>query len=292
MKAARTFLVAALSLTLAGSARATTYGSVEPIANPSVVDTTVIKNQKLSVRKAIAERFLGQCRLVDRVIEVLTESGTANTLNSLNTHFEVGAGGFMGETNPAFVYTIIDDGPNGASKREIKILTDSLGYVMSQGSAFLLDADNPSAYDFEAKYVVVNFSSPPPLEQSAAFFEHVGEINPLMFETDTSGYTQFGRAYLSLQSDIDEQDFIDGYVEAAGDFDLQYTPVEGGVPGLFTGGAGFPGNDWTGSPNGEDYLDRIPPKNHEALAKIRNWHLKATRAIVKARGKAIAFPCR
>src|SRR4030095_15691565 len=93
------------------------------------------------------------------------------TLNSLNTHIEVGAGGFFGASNPSYVYTIIDAGPNAASHADITVLTDSLGYVLSQSSAFRLDADRPDSYDFPANYVVLNFATPPTLRQSAALFE-------------------------------------------------------------------------------------------------------------------------
>ena len=175
----------------------------------------------------------------------------------------------MGETNPSYVYTIIDSGPNAASADDIKVLTDSLGYVISQGSAFLLDADNPNSFDFPANYVVLNFRMPPPLEHSAALFETVGDIDHRLFKTDTSGYTQFGRAYLSLQSDVADDEFIAGYVQAAARFGVESTPIVGGVPGLFHGGAAFPGNDWTANPQGEEYLARIPARSHHALAKLR-----------------------
>ena len=96
------------------------------------------------------------------------------------------------------------------------MLTDSLGYVLSQGSAFLLDADDPTSFDFPANYVVLNFSTPPPIAASAALFRTVGRIDPELFETDTSGYTQFGRAYLSLQSAVPDEQFIAGYVRGRG----------------------------------------------------------------------------
>ncbi len=193
----------------------------------------------------------------------------------------MGAGGFAGSTNPAYVYTVIDSGPNAASNDDIKVLTDSLGYVLSQGSAFLLDADNTDSFDFPANYVVLNFARPPSIRRSAELFELVGEIDPELFETDTSGYTQFGRAYLSLQSDVPDQQFIDGYVEAASQFGVEYTPIVGGVPGLFQGGAAFPGNDWTAAPGGEQYLARIPAAAHQALARIRAFHLRVTRKVLR-----------
>ena len=169
-----------------------------------MIDTRPLLDQGLRVREAFAERLL-QCGIVDDVIDALTSTGAITTVNDLNTHFEVGAGGFAGRTNPSFVYTVIDSGPNAASHDDIKVLTDSLGYVLSQGSAFLLDADDPASFDFPANYVVLNFTRPPSIARSAALFRTVGRIDPELFETDTSGYTQFGRAYLSLQSDVPDR---------------------------------------------------------------------------------------
>lgn len=261
------------------SAQASTYGSVEPIANPAVIDTTALRDQSLKVRADFAKRLL-ECGIVNRVVHVLTATGSISTINDLNTHFSVGAGGFAGNTNPAYVYTVIDAGPNSASTADIKILTDSLGYILSQGSAFLLDADDPSNFDFPANYVVLNFAAPPRLAASAALFELVGEIDPELFETDTSGYTQYGRAYLSLQSFVPDEQFVAGYVEAAAQFGVEYTPIVNGQPGLFVGGAAFPGNDWTVSTRGEDYLARIPSSSHRALAHIRAYHLRITREVL------------
>ncbi len=176
--------------------------------------------QPLRVREAFATRLF-QCGIVDRVVDALSSTGAVTTINRLNTHFAVGAGGFAGFTNPSYVYTVIDDGPNAASIGDVKVLTDSLGYVMSQASAFLLDADNASSFDFPANFVVLNFEVPPPLARSAALFKKVGRIDPELFETDTSGYTQYGRAYLSLQSDVPDDQFIDGYVRAATEAGVQ-----------------------------------------------------------------------
>jgi hypothetical protein len=283
MKTATCFKSVVLSLVFASVALGNTFGSVEPIANQAVIDTTPLREQSLRVREAFAERLL-QCGIVDQVIAVLTSHRSITTVNGLNTRVEVGAGGFMGATNPSFVYTVADSGPNAASNGDIKVLTDSLGYVMSQGSAFLLDADNADSFDFPAQYVVLNFALPPPLHQSAALFETVGRIDPELFETDSSGYTQYGRAYVSLQSFVPDQQFIDGYVNAAAIFGVEYTPIVGGAPSLFLGGAAFPGNDWFASPNGEDYLARIPARSHRALAQLRAAHLRFTRHALRILG--------
>jgi hypothetical protein len=276
MKAASILKTTILSFSLASTALANTYGSVEPIANPAVIDTRPLRDQDLDVREAFAERLL-QCGIVDKVIGALSSTGAIGTINDLNTHFEVAGGGFAGKTNPAYVYTVIDSGPNAASIDDIKLLTDSLGYVLSQGSAFLLDADNTASFDFPANYVVLNFDAPPTIQQSAELFETVGRIDPELFETDSSGYTQYGRAYLSLQSFVPDAQFIAGYVQAAEEFGVEYTPIVDGEPSLFQGGAAFPGNDWTTSPRGQEYLDRIPEESHKALGKIRDSHLRFTR---------------
>ena len=276
-----TFLMTALlSLVLASGALADTFGSVEPIANPAVLDTSLLQRQPLAVREAFARQFL-QCGIVDQVIEALAGTRAINTINGLNTRFEVGAGGFAGATNPAYVYTVIDSGPNAASHDDIKVLTDSLGYVFSQASAFLLDADNPASFDFPANYVVLNFPAPPRLGQSAALFKTVGHIDTELFSTDTSGYTQYGRAYVSLRSAVSDEQFIAGYVEAARRVGVEYTPIVNGQPSLFQGGAAFPGNDWTQNPGGQEYLSRIPAQSHRVLRRIRAFHLQITQDVLR-----------
>ncbi len=280
MKAIATFVTAVVSLSLYSTLQASTYGSVEPLANPAVIDTRPLSAQPLSVREAFATRLL-QCGIVSRVVDALSSTGAITTINDLNTHFAVGAGGFAGRTNPAYVYTVIDDGPNAASLADVKVLTDSLGYVLSQASAFLLDADDTSSFDFPANFVVLNFDTPPPLARSAALFRTVGRIDPLLFFTDTSGYTQYGRAYLSLQSDVEDGQFIRGYVRAAAEFGVEYTPIVNGTPSLFQGGAAFPGNDWLVNTRGEEYLSRIPRQSHRELGRIRAFHLRATQEVLR-----------
>ncbi len=249
-----------------------TYGSVEPVPNPTVIDTRPIRDLSLSTREALADRIFA-CGVVDDVIASLTATGAISTINDSNSLFDVSAGGFAGSTSPAFVYTVEDSGPDAASHADIEVLTNSLGYVFSQGSAFLLDADDPTSFAFPANYAVLEFASEPTIEESAALFELVGSIDPELFETFTSGYTQYGNAYLTLQSAVPDQQFIDGYVAAADAFGVEYQPVVGGVPSLFTGGADFPFNEWSVDTEGEGYLSRIPAASHEALADIRDGQL-------------------
>jgi hypothetical protein len=220
--------------------------------------------------------------VVDEVIAALSSHKSITTINTLNARFTIAAGGFAGETNPAYVYVVTDSGPNAASHSDIKVLTDSLGYVLSQGSAFLLDADNPSSFDFPANYIVLNFPEPPSIQQSATLFETVGSIDRELFETDSSGYTQFGRAYLSLQSSVSNDRFISGYVRAAAAAHVEYAPIIGGIPAMFQGGAAFPGNDWAAFPAGDEYLARIPSAAHPALRQLRAAHLSFTREALSA----------
>ena len=60
MKIRSTFRAGILWLALGSPVLATTYGSVEPIATPDVVDTGILREQPLEVRAAFAERLL-QC---------------------------------------------------------------------------------------------------------------------------------------------------------------------------------------------------------------------------------------
>jgi hypothetical protein len=280
MRFAASLLTATLVIALCGTLQANKYGSVEPIANSAVIETGPLSGQPLNVREAFANRLL-QCGIVNQAVEALTATRAITSINGLNTSVAVGAGGFAGSTNPSFVLTVLDDGPNAASAADVKVLADSLGYVMSQASAFLLDSDDPASFDFPANYVVLNFPAPPPLARSAALFETVGRIDPELFETDTSGYTQFGRAYLSLQSAVPDAQFIAGYAQAAMVTDLEYTPIVNGQPSLFQGGAAFPGNDWTVSRQGEEYLSRIPAQSHRALSRIRAFHLRVTQDVLR-----------
>ena len=70
-----------------------TYGSVEAIPNPAVVDTQPLRNQSLAVREALVGRILA-CGYVDRVLDALTETGAIGTIDDDNSSFAVGAGGF------------------------------------------------------------------------------------------------------------------------------------------------------------------------------------------------------
>ena len=263
-----------------GRVMADSVASVEPIASTAVVNIEPFLEQDLEVRAAFAERLL-QCGIVDDVERLLSRERVIPTVDARNTQVELAAGGFAGNTNPTYAFKLDDTGPNAVSHEDILRLTDSLGYVMSQDSVFVLDLDDPTSFEFPSSYVVLRFRRTPPLEKSAALFETVGRIDPQLFETDTSGYTQVGRSYISLQSDVPEAEFIAGYVEAAREVSVRFTPIVDGVPSVFEGGAGFPGNDWVAHPAGEEYLSRIPVRVHEGLRRMRAFHLDFTRRALR-----------
>jgi hypothetical protein len=297
VRGAAALVVMTLSFPLAASASdspfedfdpSLTYGSVEAIPNPAVVDTQALRSQSLAVHEAFVERVL-ECGFVDRVLDALTDADSISTIDEDNSAFAVGAGGFAGRTTASIVYTVVDSGADAATQSDVAVLTNSLGYVFSQGSAFLLDADDPESFDFAANYAVLLFDATPPIEESAALFETVGDIDPDLFSTNTSGYTQYGPAYLTLQSAVSDAQFIAGYVAAAAEYGVEYTPIVAGEPSLYEGGAAFPDNDWRTDRQGESYLRRIPAQSHEELEDIRDAHLRvidhAQRVIQRGRDR-------
>jgi len=44
---------------------------------------------------------------------------------------------------------------------------------------------------------------------------------------------------------------------------------------------GFPGNDWVAHPAGEEYLGRLPVRIHDALQRLRSFHMSATRKVLE-----------
>lgn len=254
----------------------TYYGSVETIAKWEV-NAGTLHGQSLSVRAAFTRHLLENCGIVKDAIRVLSTSGAIqNTFDKAT--FDVAAGGFMGRTKAACGYTLVDDerGP-GTIADDIIVLANSLGYVFTQGSTFVLDGNDSDTFGVPANYVVMVFNETPTLDDSRDFFELVGSVDSNMFKTGSSGYTQYGREYLSLQSAIPDQEFIDGYTEAGRRAGVTYTPVVDGMPSLYSGAAAFPINNWRRNPNGEEYLSRIPVETHDGLSMIRERVLSITR---------------
>jgi hypothetical protein len=159
----RTFgLVAALVFSTAlHTVSATTYISVEPIPNRDVVgeaDLTLIRSIGYERLARWSELLLSECGAVDSVIEALTAHGAiTSVMPDVNTRFVVAAGGFEGATNPSYVFTVEDSGPNGVTMHDVDVLDNALGFILSQGATVHFSPDNAKAYDFVLDYAVVTF---------------------------------------------------------------------------------------------------------------------------------------
>ena len=132
---------------------------------------------------------------------------------------------------------------------------------MSQASAFLLDADDTSSFDFPANYVVLNFDTPPPIARIGGAVQDGRPDRPRAIR-DRHERLHPVRSCLSLTAIRCARRAVHRRLRPCGasESGVEYTPIVNGVPSLFQGGAAFPGNDWTVSTRGEEYLSRIPPR--------------------------------
>ena len=80
MKVTARIATAVLFFSLCSTVQASKFGSVEPIANPAVIDTNPLRDQPLKVREAFATRLL-QCGIVNDVVNVLASTGAITTIN-------------------------------------------------------------------------------------------------------------------------------------------------------------------------------------------------------------------
>ena len=103
-------------------------------------------------------------------------------MNRDNTSFEVGAGGFEAVTNPTVVFTVKDSGRGAVSAKDVNVLDNALGYVLSQGGTVHFSPDDPDAYDFPLEYAVVSFAPKPDGSSGKAFFDYLGTIDPALWE--------------------------------------------------------------------------------------------------------------
>jgi len=125
--------------------KATTYISAEPIPSGDVVGQNAL-NMILSAGYPNLERWsnrlMNDCHMVQDVIDVLTANGAITTINSSNTRFLVAAGGFEAVTDPSYVFTIQDSGPNAVSAADVDVLDNALGYVLNQSGTAHFSPDN------------------------------------------------------------------------------------------------------------------------------------------------------
>jgi hypothetical protein len=296
-KIARLVTIALLVAVLAQQVAATTYISAEPIPNQDVVGQNaldLIESVGYSNLELWSNRLLNQCNVVQNVIEVLTSNGAITTINSSNTRFRVAAGGFEGITNPSFVFTVEDSGPDGASAADVAVLSNALGYVLSQGGTAHFSPDNSKAFDFPLDYAVVTFTGTLTGLVAKGFFDFLGTINPALWSGTFAGFTQIdfqssntNNSMLFLRPAVTKQTFITGLSTAAGSTSgATYSPLShNGQPTTAKAGISFPENDWATFPGGDTYLTHLNNPSTELLNQVealRQRHLQAVADFVDA----------
>jgi len=268
-------------LLFAHAALAETVISAEPIPNGDVIGANNLQ-KILSIGYANLElwsdRLLGQCRIVDKVIDVLSDDGAIRSVNFRNTNSDVAAGGFEAVTDPSFVLRIRDSGHGAVSAADVAVLDNALGYVLSQGGTVHFSLDNPSAYDFPLDYAVISFKRNLSGLQAKAFFDYLGTIDPALWSGPFAGFTQVGNSMVFLQPAASKQEFITGLAKAAATYPgARYATLDNkGQPTTMSAGVSFPGNDWLLFPGGDQYLANLGNslKLRRDLAKLRKEHLK------------------
>lgn len=276
---------------------ATTYISAEPIPSRDVVGQNALA-MILSVGYPNLERWsnrlLNDCHIVQNVIDVLASNGAISTINAGNTRFLVAAGGFEGVTDPSYVFTVQDSGPNAVSAADINVLDNALGYVLNQGGTAHFSPDNAKAYDFSLDYAVVTFAGTLTGVHAKAFFDYLGTIDPALWSGPLAGFTQIdfhdsptNNSMLFLKPATTKQRFITGLSTAAGTTQgATYVTLNNhGQPTTAKAGIAFPGNDWIAFPNGDQYLAKLgnaSPQLLGELAALRQRHLQAVADLLDA----------
>ncbi|MFY9610613.1 MAG: hypothetical protein WAU45_18635 [Blastocatellia bacterium] len=285
---------------------ATTYISVEPIPSQDVVGQTAL-TMILSIGYPNLElwsnRLLNDCNIVQNVIDVLASNGAISTVNPGNTRFLVAAGGFEAVTDPSYVFTVQDSGPNAASAADINVLDNALGYVLNQGGTAHFNPDDAKAYDFPLDYAVVTFAATLAGVEAKEFFDYLGTIDPALWSGRFAGFTQIdfhdsptNNSMLFLKPAATKQQFISGLSTAAGTTSgATYVTLNNHQqPTTAKAGIAFPGNDWIAFPGGDQYLAKLgnpSPQLLNELAALRQRHLQAVANLLNAidRGKVSLY---
>ena len=276
---------------------ATTYISVEPIPSRDVVGQNAL-DRILTVGYPNLElwsrRFLSDCGIVQNVIDALASNGAISTVNTGNIRFLVAAGGFEAVTNPTYVFTVQDSGPNAVSAVDIDVLDNALGYVLSQGGTAHFSPDNAKAYDFSLDYAVVTFAGALSGAQAKGFFDYLGAIDPALWSGTFAGFTQIdfqaaptNNSMLFLKPATTKQQFITGLSAAASTTPgaTYVTLNNNNQPTTAKAGVAFPGNDWIAFPDGSQYLAKLgnpSPQLLNQLAALRQRHLQAVANLLNA----------
>jgi hypothetical protein len=289
-------LVAFLLLLCPPAASAVTYMSIETVPSRDVVgedEVVTIRSIGYANLELWSQRLLGECRVVDSVIDALTAHAAISSVTSTNTRVVVAAGGFEGGTNPSFVFTVKDSGAGAVTEADVDVLGNALGYVLSQGSTAHFSPDNFKAYAFPLDYILVTFSGTLNGEEAQAFFEHLGTIDEALFSGLFAGFTQVDRpgslthnSMLFLQPAVSKRRFISS-LSAAVDEDARasYSPLKNnGAPTTARAGVAFPENDWLAFPDGEQYLTNVGGSAQllSELTILRQRHLVAVARLLEA----------
>jgi hypothetical protein len=287
----------------ASPATAQTYVSAEPIPSSQVVGTAnlaSIESLSYADRALWGQRLLGDCKIVQNTIKVLSDNGAISTVFSGNTRYLVAAGGFQGVTDPSYVFTIQDSGPGAASATDIFVLDNVLGYVLNQGGTaqFGLSYNPNNPYEFSNQYAVVTFAGALTGEHAMEFFNYLGTIDPALWTGTDAGFTQINfskfpvynymlnDSMLFLIGDVSTAEFVNGLFRAAHTTPgATYWPIGEKGPTVATAGAAFPSNDWIAYPGGDQYLSNLVNPSSwllRDLAALRMQHLQAVANLLKA----------
>jgi hypothetical protein len=293
-------LIAGVLLATTLAVRATTFMSVEPIPSRDVVgqDALVkILGVGYPNLEQWSNRLLNECGIVQEVIDVLASHGaisTVDTGNTGNTSVRVAAGGFEGNTNPSYVFTVKDSGFDAVSEADVDVLDNALGYVLNQSGTAHFSPDNPKAYFFALDYAVVTFADALTGVQAKEFFDFLGTIDPALWIGRFAGFTQIDfqdsptdNSMLFLKPATSKQKLIAGLSAAAERTpDATYVTLNNnGEPTTAKAGIAFPGNDWIAFPDGDQYLLQLgepSPELLSQLATLRQLHLQAVGSLLSA----------
>lgn len=282
-----------------GPAIAQTYISAEAIPSPDIVgqaNLASIESIGYPNLELWSRRLLYDCRIVQNVIDVLSDHRAISTVIPGNTSYLVAAGGFEGVTDPSYVFTMLDSGPVAVSQSDVWVLNNALGYVLNQGGTaqFGLRYNPANPNEFANAYAVVTFKGSLTGEQAEAFFNHLGTIDPALWTGTNAGFTQINLhpfepndSVLFLIGDVSPSEFVTGLFEAASTTaDATYSPLnKNGKPTVAIAGAAFPGNDWITFPKGGQYLANLVNPSARLLsdlAALRQQHLHAVAHLLRA----------
>ncbi|MEO1092041.1 MAG: hypothetical protein AAFX81_15540 [Pseudomonadota bacterium] len=192
---------------------------------------------------------------------------------------EMTPGGYLLETNASLQARAV------MTDAEATRLAAALGYVFRQWSVLVSELDDDTG---DTAYVTVTFpESTLTPEAAQAFFAHAAAVDDGL----GGGYTAFGDAMIFLNvrdgdgapySGLEDPTFAARLGFAAGTFpDAALSVAAAGVAE-----ARFVGNDWTASPNGEDYAATLDdPRLLQALDAARAEHTQ----LVETMGAALGW---